>query len=100
MGTEDTDERVMTAVQGLLSQLEEESRHHLEGHLTPRQRFSGWRHRRGKHPMGHRSCVLGPDGWRPAMHHGFSMAAAGPGRSFLVFRCEDRPWGDAATDQV
>lgn len=41
MGTEDIDERVMGDVQGILSQLEEESRGHLEGHLPPRQRFLG-----------------------------------------------------------
>lgn len=51
---------MMPHMQGLLGADEEELESHLEGHLAPRQRFLGWRHRRGKHPTEHRSCVLGP----------------------------------------
>lgn len=50
----------MSHVQGLLGADEEESGSHLEGHLTPRQRFLGWEHRRRKNPTEHRSSVLGP----------------------------------------
>lgn len=41
-------------------QLGEESRSHLEGHLTTRQRFLRWGHRGRKASHWAQKCVLGP----------------------------------------
>lgn len=51
-------------------------------------------------PLGMEVCPEAIGVWRLRMHHGTSMEAAGPGSTFLVFRCRDGPWGDAATAQA